>query len=282
MLQTDIRIEDTVCNLRFIRKSRATTNPERHFHNSWELLYVVSGSRTFFHQHATYRMNEGSLALIPPGVLHRGINRGSETCELYNLYIIDPHHPLFMPLVPLYTCWAQHYKPVIQFEEKTRYEIEVLLNTIGAELEKKDRWYMETVWAYMTILISRVCRYAEQEKGIMVYHSTDFRIDTIMEWIQEHFTEMIDLDRVARIVALSPAYVSKLFYKETQIHLHEYLSYVRIQRACQLLATTRKPIYLIAEHCGFGSLTQFGRVFRELTGQHPFEYRKKTNPHYIG
>ncbi len=280
MLPPDIRIEDEVCNLRFIRKSRATTNPERHFHSSWEFLYVASGSRTFFYRSATYAMGEGAIAIIPPGILHRGLNQKGETCELYNIYVLDQNNPLFSSLLPLCVSWVEQHDPVIQFDEKSRYEVESLFQSMGMELQRKEPWYVQVVWAQLALLVALSCRSAAQAQRGTGQQQLDPRIQETLHWIDLHYAEPIDLERVAQQISMSPAYFSKLFYRTTQIHFHEYLASVRIQRACSLLATTREPVYRIAERCGFGSITQFGRLFRQLTGQHPLEYRRKTNAQY--
>lgn len=281
MFALDVRIEDENCNLRFIKKSQAGNNPERHVHHSWEILYIVSGSRTFFHRSETYSMNEGSIALIPPGVLHRGLNRNNEHCELINLYVLNQYDPLFSSSYHLFKAWADRYEPVIHFDEKNRYEIEALFAQIGTELTEKMPWYIETVWSLINSLILRTLRWAENQTiGHMHPKPVNTSVAYAMNWVNINFSKQIDLNAVAREIQLNPSYFSRLFYKETQVHFYEYLSYIRINHACGLLATTREPVYHIAERCGFGSITQFGRVFRKITGQHPLKYRKITNPAY--
>ncbi|MEM5948102.1 AraC family transcriptional regulator [Spirochaetia bacterium 38H-sp] len=279
MLPVSVKIEDETCNIRFIKNPHAITNKKRHFHESWEILYVASGSRTFFHQRATYKMNQGSIALIPPGILHRSINDSRESCELYAIYIIDQNDHRFSSLFPILVYWAEEYEPVLQFDNKTRYQIEALLSSIGTELLKKEQWYTEAVWSHLTILIANICRYAAEKQGTQ-QQPMDSRVTKIIEWLNTHYHEKINLIRAAKEVAISPAYLSKLFHKVTKVNFQEYLSYIRIQHACKMLATTREPVYNIAEKCGFGSVTQFGRVFLSFTGEKPMEYRKRTNQHY--
>lgn len=280
MLHQDLRIEDESCNIRYVCKSQAMTNPERHFHNSWEILYVASGHRTFFHKSDTYNMNEGAIALIPPGILHRGLNRGSETCELVNIYVLDPNNSLFLSCLPLFQAWIDQFDPVIQVDDKNRYEIEALFSDIELELTQKDDWYVESTWSLISILLIKICRFAKTKIGNVINPISDSTISPILKWLDTHYQSSINLRRVAKEANMSPSYFSRLFYKTTQIHFNEYLSYIRVQRACALLATSDNPIYYVAEVCGFTSVTHFGRVFRKLTGQRPLEYRKKTNPRY--
>ena len=45
----DYRLTSTGCGFSLIKKSHAITNPTRHFHPWWEILYIESGERTFFY-----------------------------------------------------------------------------------------------------------------------------------------------------------------------------------------------------------------------------------------
>ncbi len=52
------------------------------------------------------------------------------------------------------------------------------------------------------------------------------------------------------------------------------LNVFRFDKACRLLANKSIDIGDISEKCGFGSLRNFNRVFKDLSGTSPSEYRK--------
>ena len=60
--------------------------------------------------------------------------------------------------------------------------------------------------------------------------------------------------------------------------LNSYIRLVRLRRAQNLLEGTDREITEIAYTCGFGSLSNFYRVFQDLTGQSPGEYRRQRRP----
>lgn len=277
MIFKNFSIEDPECNLRFIRKSQAQTNPERHFHDSWELLYLSKGYRTFFHGSQTYTMTEGSLACIAPGILHRGLNRPHETCELYTIYVLDPQHPTGRTVIEMLAHWTMHYKPVIQLHQSIRYEIETMLELMGEEIIQKDPWYMQVILGQMTSLVARICRLLSKDiPNDIPETKLDYRIQKVIHFIDIQYAKPIRLEDVSELVKLSPTYFSKLFFKSTHFHFREYLAFVRVQKACTLLVKTKTPVYRIAELCGFGSVTQFGRIFLSIVGQKPLAYRKRS------
>ena len=55
----------------------------------------------------------------------------------------------------------------------------------------------------------------------------------------------------------------------------EYISHFRIEKACKELEGTKKSVMEIAFECGFPNLSKFNRLFRQIAGCSPNEYRKR-------
>ena len=62
----------------------------------------------------------------------------------------------------------------------------------------------------------------------------------------------------------------------TGVTVVQYLTVVRIRRACQLLTETDEPVTEIARQCGFSNTTYFENVFRRLRGMTPSRYRRRS------
>src|SRR5688572_1269443 len=92
-------------------------------------------------------------------------------------------------------------------------------------------------------------------------------------FIQEHHTEDLSLEQVAKAVHMSTFYFCKMFHKSTGVNFTEYVSRVRIEKARNLLLNPNLRISEIAYEVGFQSLTHFNRVFKKLLGQSPTEFR---------
>lgn len=94
------------------------------------------------------------------------------------------------------------------------------------------------------------------------------------EFIAENQTEELSLEDVAKAVNMSTFYFCKMFKKATGINFTDYVSRVRIEKAKSLLLNPNLRISEIAYEVGFQSLTHFNRVFKNLLGQSPSEYRE--------
>jgi AraC-like DNA-binding protein len=96
----------------------------------------------------------------------------------------------------------------------------------------------------------------------------------IIDYVEAHFKEDIDLDSVARAIGAHPVTVSKLFAKNTGVGFHYYLQYQRCSHAAYLLKNTNMSVSDIAYESGFGSIRSFNRAFAAIYGVTPTEYRK--------
>ncbi|WP_341277730.1 response regulator [Paenibacillus sp. FSL H8-0537] len=101
-------------------------------------------------------------------------------------------------------------------------------------------------------------------------------IDKVKSYIQQHFTEELELQRLADIVYLTPSYLSKLFKTETGETITDYMISVRIEAAKQLLRQEQGlKTYMVGERVGYADPAYFTKVFKKMAGLTPKEYRDK-------
>jgi AraC-like DNA-binding protein len=92
-------------------------------------------------------------------------------------------------------------------------------------------------------------------------------------FIHQHFADQLSLGGVAKAAGISPGHLSEKFRQITGVNFVDYVSRVRIERACERLENGDARISEIAFEVGFQSLSQFNRVFKRLSGKSPTEYR---------
>jgi len=93
------------------------------------------------------------------------------------------------------------------------------------------------------------------------------------QFISDHQTDDLSLEKVASAVHTSKFYFCKIFKRETGINFTDYLSRVRLERAKNLLLNPNLRVSEIAYEVGFQSLTHFNRVFKRILGRSPTDYR---------
>lgn len=100
-------------------------------------------------------------------------------------------------------------------------------------------------------------------------------VQQAMEYIKQNYDRSISVMEVAEHVALSYHHLCRKFRKETGMTVIELISYLRIEKAKNLLVTTPEPVNEIARLVGFTSTVQFHRTFRKQTDDTPMQFRKK-------
>jgi two-component system response regulator YesN len=105
------------------------------------------------------------------------------------------------------------------------------------------------------------------------------KIETVVarvkRYVEKHFTENISRDDIARVVMLSPDYVSKLFRSETGCYLKDYINELRIKRAKELIAEGRLNISEVAIEIGFDNFSYFSTLFKRIADVTPSEYKRQ-------
>lgn len=81
------------------------------------------------------------------------------------------------------------------------------------------------------------------------------------------------LGELARAAKMNPSYFSEMFRKRLGLSLTKFIATARTEKARQLLRHTDLKIIEVAYAAGFGSVSQFNRVFAAATGTTPRLYR---------
>lgn len=96
----------------------------------------------------------------------------------------------------------------------------------------------------------------------------------VIEYIAEHFSEHITVEKLAETAHLSKSYLMNCFKKFSGLTVTEYLNQVRIKAVCEILLKTDQTITETAFSCGFRNIPNFNRWFKEIVNCTPMEYRK--------
>lgn len=101
------------------------------------------------------------------------------------------------------------------------------------------------------------------------------QIQDCCAYIELHAEEEIPIDQLAKRFGYAEYYLTKKFKREMHTSLTNYIKYVRIERAKLLLTTTGLSLQEIADRLHFCSRSYFGKIFHEVVGCSPLEYRQK-------
>ncbi|MBA2657665.1 MAG: helix-turn-helix transcriptional regulator [Tatlockia sp.] len=95
-------------------------------------------------------------------------------------------------------------------------------------------------------------------------------------WINSHFTDSVNLGRVARECCLSISQLQRRFKQALGCGMAEYWRIKKIQHAQSLLTQRNISIEAIAYKIGYENLSAFSRRFSQIVGMSPSQWRKKS------
>ena len=116
------------------------------------------------------------------------------------------------------------------------------------------------------------------EKGFIVENNTSGRNiveKEMVSYIQQNFTGKISLREFGEQFHLSEKYISRYFKEHFHITLSQYVAYLRLEYAKQLLQDTDISVTEVAMRSGYQNISYFIRSFKKTYGVSPLKYRKK-------
>jgi two-component system, response regulator YesN len=143
-----------------------------------------------------------------------------------------------------------------------------LLNKIG------NIYNFDSFQDYFHALEDLLMRIHEYNKQMKSLYSEQKYMDRAIAYIRENYHKDLNLAVVSNYISLNYSYFSHMFKEFTGQNFVDYLKMVRIEGARSLLKETDYKVFEISEMVGYKNPKQFARVFREIEGISPKEYRE--------
>lgn len=95
-----------------------------------------------------------------------------------------------------------------------------------------------------------------------------------INYINLNLKNELSVQSLANLFYVSPTYLSRLFKKEVNASVIEYINKQKVRRSTFLLKDTDLPIHHISHIVGIDDLNYFSRLFKKYMNKTPSQYRK--------
>lgn len=252
-----------------------------HWHYFCEILYITEGSGHIIYNGKTYEIHEHDLVFFKPMAIH-GIysdgylcfdalkfdmntlkSSGTHIAKLSSLFNV-PQDDECMPVVMNERFfWGINLQEIF---EKCIYEIQG--NYYGYDI---------AVQANITTLlihVLRLWRYRGFDTDKAPDEKKDRDIETITEYIAENLALPLKVEELAASCHMSYSYFAKKFKDIYGKSCKEYIEYMRVSKAKDLLLFTDFDLSFISQETGFSDCSHLIRTFKKFEKLTPKQFRK--------
>ena len=248
-----------------------------HWHDEFEIIYVRSGFLTVSISGESYIGKTGEAFVVSPGNLHL-MGSQSGTVDYYTflfpLKYISFRTDDMLDEKLLEPLNSGHLMICPRVNDTAKELCEQLIKIYEAKNDENESKITTQVRTKIILLQFILEMW---KKGFVIENDTSGR-NTIekemVSYIQQNFTGKISLREFGEQFHLSEKYISRYFKEHFHITLSQYVTYLRLEHAKQLLQDTDIPVTDVAMQSGYQNVSYFIRSFQKAYAVSPLKYRK--------
>ncbi|MCB2357751.1 AraC family transcriptional regulator [Clostridium estertheticum] len=249
-----------------------------HYHDDYEIYYLLDGKRHYFIKDKVYDIKKGDLVFVEKNEIHKTFDAGApyhqrilitfKKSYLNNILVEAKNYDLL-------SCFHGNTNVLRLKIDEQKYIENLLSRMLYEDTNQIDSSsiYLKIMLTEFLILVERLLKNAPSYH-IETTNLTHKRISEIITYINKNYVEDLTLDFLSKRFYISTYYLSRTFKKVTGLNLNQYVNTIRIKAAQKLLFSTELNITNISEKVGYRSITHFGRAFKSITGVSPLKYKK--------
>ena len=249
---------------------------ENHFHSAVEVIIPLKGEVNVQIGEETLAVQKDEVAIIPAGCNH-SLHMGPESERELLLYEMNGVFSLkefsaLRQLVsnPIYLTISH---PCREQVRSLFFEI-IQVHRSGAVLRNMHNYaLLLEIYAILGENYLSANATAAEMNVLQRQLSGEDAFHRALEHLNKNYMDDMTLDTLAAYAGFSRYTLSRMFRQHTGLPFTQYLSQRRVEMAMELLSTTRMPVTQVALQCGFNSIATFNRVFRDVKGCTPTQYR---------
>jgi AraC-type DNA-binding domain-containing proteins len=250
-----------------------------HWHNALEFVYVLKNDFVVLVNSKKYMLREKDILYIPGGDIHEFCSETETGVRVFVNFELSSLNS-YINIESLYTQ-LRDVRLITPADEalygNIESEIQKMLNEQQVGEIADELFYA----ARMLDVLALLCKGMPSSVNIENLKNSSRKNNVGLEkigktftYIEENYTEDIHLKDISQAAGFSEYYFSRLFKEITEKNFHQYLNEFRIKKAEVLMLDPNYTVSEVSYAVGFSSISTFDRVFRQMKGCSPKDFRK--------
>ncbi|HEV8388845.1 MAG TPA: AraC family transcriptional regulator, partial [Dongiaceae bacterium] len=252
-----------------------------HYHPEYELHLIQQSSGKMFIGDYVGNFSPGTLVLTGPNLPHNWVSDIAPGEYVRNRDMLVQFKDSFVR--EAMQMWPE-FKEIEPLLNDARYGIEfhgdaaivganVLLQIGQATAMRRLLLLFELLYELAVSPERRVL--SSRDYGDAPDSAAADTIKQVLGFLMKNIAKDVHLSDAARCFGMSEPAFSRFFKRNTGHGFVHYLNRMRVNRACDLLTETDKPVTDVCFETGFNNVSNFNRQFLKLCGLPPSEYRRQ-------
>ncbi len=253
-------------------------------HPTWEFVYVEQGSIRVRANDAAYILKSGEMVCHQPMEFHHLRPYGGPASVIICCFDTDWAAMDYFKgkILPLSRRQKEYLNDVATYSSRLLLPKDPLAIAAEGAMDRNpaatasqeqsvknalELLLLSLTESQATLRSKRVEAYAQHKHRLAI-------TGQIQSYLQENLEKPICLAALSQQFSYSSASIRRIFKAETGYTVMEYLSNLRMERAKQLLQSSRLSVEAIATAVGFANIYYFSGAFKAKFGHSPSQYRK--------
>lgn len=253
-----------------------------HWHSDTEMLYVSEGQIGVGINNNYRILKKGDISICGSNDIHYYNSDGMESKGIMIFYrpaMLNTIKDWTKIVNPCSIFITRSFNAEDMMPDNIYLKIYRIFESILDETYTKDELYFQFTKLKISEMFLLLLRYYpfyydNSVNMTSMLSSTNIGpMQKALKYIEDNYNKEISLDIISEHVGLSVYYLSRIFKNTTGTNFKSYLTHTRINKAEELIVSTKKYIINIAYETGFPSVRTFNRSFKSLKGYTPKSLR---------
>ena len=258
-----------------LRLRRDRQRPHRH--DFYQVFWMTSGAPSFNIDFDYLPIAAHALVFVPPGAVHTFGTQNPAAGFILSFqedFLETEGHSINL-FQECPTLDPAQFRPCLSVPESSVERVDYYCKRMFEEFNSKKEGYRAASAALLRLLFVEIRRCLSDHSAPNAFHKYSVLTARFLRCLNARPYQLVTASEIAKFLGVSRSWLNHLVRQETARNLTEHLRGRLILESKRLLAHSDLNISEIAYQLGFGDASYFTRLFRQVEGSSPREFRER-------